>query len=167
MKDLEEYTIMKRHYLRDGEAVYYLNQKGRDLVGCEKEWKWSEHIEHHLMKNDLYLYFHQPDKWKLEERVTYRIGNGLQFKECIIIPDITFIKENKYYFIEVDHTQTMRENKKKIILYSDLSNAMEKQFKYKPKVIFYTTTEYRKKLLIKWCQECQLIFDVFTKEDVK
>jgi Replication-relaxation len=167
MKDLEEFTIMKRHYLRNGEAVYYLNQKGRELTGIEKEWRWSENIEHHLMKNDLYLFFDQPKKWKLEEKVTFRVGSGLQFKEYVLIPDITFVKDEKYHFIEVDYTQSMKENKKKINLYKELTLLMKKQFRYKPIVVFYTTTEHRKKMLKKWCEEKQLEYIILTKEDLR
>lgn len=167
MKGLEDYTIMRRHYLRNGEAVYYLNQKGRELTGFEKEWKWSENIEHHLMRNDLYLHFNQPQKWIIEEKITFRIGSGLQIKEFIIIPDITFVKDNKYHFIEIDHTQNMRENKKKIKLYKELANVMENQYKYKPTIIFYTTTEHRKKLLKKWCEENNLNNLILTKEDIR
>lgn len=167
MKDLEEYVIMKRHYERNGEAVYYLNQKGKDYVGCDKEFKWTEHIEHHLMRNDIYLYFGCPKDWIVEQKITFKVGTGLQYKEYIITPDATFTKDKQYHFIEVDRKQTMRENKKKIELYGMLKEVIHKNYGHMPKIIFYTSTHTRKHQLEKWCKEYSLNYTIYTKEDLK
>lgn len=171
MKDLGEYVLMKRHYERNGEAVYYLNQKGRELIGSEKEWKWSEHIEHHLMRNDMYLYCRQPSDWQVEQPVKFKVQErngrgGLSYKEKVLIPDATFTKDSIYHFVEVDRKQTMKENKKKVQLYQELMDIMITQFGHKPVVLFYTHTLTRKQQLLDWCQAVHLPCLVYTKEDL-
>lgn len=48
------------HHVYLDEYVYYLNKKGRELVGAEREFKKNSRIEHHLMRNDIYIFYHYP-----------------------------------------------------------------------------------------------------------
>ena len=170
MKELEEYVHMKRHYERNGEAVYYLNKKGLEFTGCEKEFKWTDHVEHYLMRNDLYLYFGQPSDWRTEERLTFKMpvknGARVSLKEYSLVPDAIFTRNNRYHFIEVDRKQTMKENKRKIAIYKELKEGMKKHYGYSPSLIFYTVTGARQKQLEAWCQEAGIPCKVFRKEDL-
>jgi hypothetical protein len=164
LNQMKEYLNIRKH---NGRNVYYLNNLGREIIGAETEIKWSLTVDHHLLRNDMYLYFKLPQDWKSEQKITFKYKNGLSYKESTIIPDATFTLHNIFHFLEVDRTQSMSENKKKINQYKLLSPAIEEQFKHKPFLVFYTTTESRKKLLEKLCSEVQLENIIISKEDLR
>ena len=162
--EMKEYLQVKTH---EGRNVYYLSAKGREVIGVEDEIKWSLQVDHHLLRNDMYLFYQCPDDWRTEEKVSFKYKNGLTYKETSLVPDATFTAYNTYYFLEVDRTQSMAENKKKIKQYALLSPAIEAQYQTKPVLVFYTTTESRKSVLEKFCKEVGLQHKVYSKEDLR
>lgn len=166
LKEMGEYV----HIKRVTENIYYLNQLGREVIGSEREVKWNNQIDHHLLRNDMYIYFGSPQDWKSEQPVTFKhpVKDGIKtlYKDMTIVPDATFSKDGVFYFLEVDRTQSMSENKKKIQQYKLLSPAIEQQFQSKPILVFYTTTIHRKEILTKECQEVVLNHLILTKEDL-
>jgi hypothetical protein len=162
LKEMNEYL----HIKRVSENIYYLNQLGREVIGSEKEIKWNNQIDHHLLRNDMYIYFECPKDWENELPITFKYQNGLNYKEVTIVPDATFTLNDVFHFLEVDRTQSMTENKKKISQYQLLSPAIEQQFKTKPVLVFYTTTDHRKKILEAACEKVGLKHMILTKEDL-
>ena len=86
------------------------------------------------MRNQVYIHFN-PTIWDTEKF----IYNGK------IRPDAIMNKDNQFYMVEVDHTQSLMANKKKIDLYKEFKAS--KQYKIFPVILFITTTEYRQKQL--------------------
>jgi hypothetical protein len=54
------------------EYAYYLNKKGREAVGPDKEFRKNSQIEHYLMRNDVYIFYHYPKDWQVECPVTWK-----------------------------------------------------------------------------------------------
>jgi len=154
------------HIKRVSENIYYLNQQGREVIGSDKEIKWNNQIDHHLLRNDMYIYFECPKDWENELPIIFKYQSGLSYKEATIVPDATFSLNDVFHFLEVDRTQSMTENKKKISQYQLLSPAIEQQFKTKPVLVFYTTTDHRKKILEASCEKVGLKHMILTKEDL-
>lgn len=150
-----------------GKNVYYLSSKGREIIGSEQEVKWSLQVDHSLMRNDMYIFYHAPNDWRCEERVDFMYQEGLTRIERFIVPDATFTVGGVYHFLEVDNTQSMLDNKKKIQVYSHLAPAIEKQFSQKPVLVFYTLTEFRKNKLLTLCQESEVSCKIYTKQDLR
>lgn len=163
LNQMKEYLHIKLH---EGRYIYYLNNVGREMIGSEKEVKWTLLAEHHLLRNDMYLHYDCPSDWRIEEKITFQYQNGLTYKEASIKPDATFTVNGRYHFLEVDRTQSMNENKKKIKQYQLLSPAIEQQFKHKPVLVFYTISEGRRKLLEGYCKELGIEYQIFVKGDL-
>lgn len=132
------------------------------MVGAESDIKWSLQVDHHLMRNDLYLYYFCPKDWRIEEPITFTVN----LKDKVLVPDATFTLEGKYYFAEVDRIQKMVENKEKIQAYSLLQSKMEIKFGHAPTLIFYTVSELRKQKLREYCKELGVNARIYTKEDL-
>ena len=161
--EMKEYFHIQNH---EGMNVYCLNKAGRDRIGSFMEMKWTLQAEHHLMRNDIYIYFKEPGDWRTEEETLFRYSVGQERKTMKIIPDATFTLNGVYHFLEVDRTQSMIENKKKIENYAKLSPVMEKQYHHKPVILFYTLTELRREKLKEICQLNQVNCQVYIKEDI-
>ncbi|KHF40694.1 hypothetical protein LQ50_07825 [Halalkalibacter okhensis] len=125
---------------RDKEKVYYLNAGGRERVECNKVRKKSVQVGHYLMRNQLYIHLGQPNDWKNEVKLGFE---GIGF----IIADSFYQKDNVFYAVEIDHTQKMLKNRSKI----DKYKAIIKHANFPIKIIWLTTTDYRKKQLEKLC----------------
>jgi len=166
LKEMNEYL----HIKRVSENIYYLNQLGREVIGSDKETKWNNQIDHHLLRNDMYIYFGCPDDWENEDSVTFKYkekqDNKIIWKTSKIIPDATFTKEGVHHFLEVDRTQSMTENKKKINQYKLLDWSIQEKYKTKPVLVFYTTTNHRKQILEDVCSKVGLDHMILTKEDL-
>jgi hypothetical protein len=143
---------------REIENVYYLNKTGRERIGSTTIRTRSPHIHHILMRNELYLFLGRPNYWQTE--IPVAVG------ELKIIPDVLFAK-NQYYFAEIDHTQKMIVNQHKIKKYLELkqTEAFQERYKHFPKLIWLTTTEYRKKQLQSLCKD--LDYTIYTMEDLR
>lgn len=159
--NMKHYFHIQNH---KGLNVYYLNKEGRDVIGWEGELKWTLQVEHHLMRNDLYIYFGCPEDWKVEKKITFSVIGS---KERYVVPDAHFMKDGVYYLLEVDRTQNMGDNKKKIELYSELNPIMLHHFGKPPLIIFYTLTDLRKQKLKSLLQEKKLIGEIYTREDLR
>ncbi len=163
LSNMGEYLHVKRHAERNNENVYYLNQKGRELIGSEKERKYKNDVEHYLLRNDMYIHYNFPNDFTIEREIAFKSG----LTQKIIRPDATFQKDNVYHFLEVDRTQSMIENKKKIALYAELSPLISTQFEHTPILIFYTIISSRKKVIEDLCIKSRLKIEVKTLEEIK
>ncbi|MFS1516100.1 replication-relaxation family protein [Bacillus sp. SCS-151] len=139
LKGMDDYLS----YFREGENVYYLNKVGREAVDCDKVRKRTLQTQHYIMRNYLYIAHGCPSSWQNEM--------SLEVKGVVkVIADALFVKDRRYYIIEVDHTQKMLENKSKVERYRKLIEAGV--FERKPVFRWITTTEYRRKKLTKLCE---------------
>lgn len=155
---MEEYV----HVIRDGENIYYLNANGRELVDCNKIRKSTGNIDHYIMRNYIYIMCHCPVSWKNEVRFK---SIGKTNKDTVVnVADAYFKHGDAYIVIEVDHTQKMKKNKIKIEKYKILKERGAFG-PMTPKFIWITTTEYRRKELLKLCEGLQV--QVLTITDFK
>lgn len=68
LKDMSKYL----NSFRVTENIYYLNKEGLDFLGLDKQpLNKNMQIEHHLMKNDMYIYFGLPDDWETERPIHF------------------------------------------------------------------------------------------------
>jgi hypothetical protein len=139
LKDMEEFL----NVVRLNENVYYLNSEGRERVGSQKVLKKTHQITHHLLRNSLYISYGCPTTWQNEVKIKI---DGKVF----LIADAMFDMAGMKNIIEVDHTQKMNENRNKIKKYKHLLKLGV--FQKEPKFIWVTTTEYRKKQILKACE---------------
>lgn len=142
-----------------GKNVYYLARKGADIIGVEDIPQWSLQIDHYLLRNDMYVYFQCPLDWGTEVKLELKPAIG---EPKILIADAVFSLNGRDHFLEVDRTQSMVENKKKIDYYAQVHHLLTNQ----PELIFYTTTPTRRETLTKLCKEKNLNFKIYTKEDL-
>ena len=145
--------------VRNGyQSIYYLNREGRIYVGCDKVRKKGGHIEHTVMRNDMWLYQGCPSDWKNE----MKIDN----KKTSVIADAMFNKNGCSHFLEVDHLQTMKENRTKVDRYKELMPNIALQLGHYPVLVWMTTTELRRKQLLEAC--CGLPnVKIYTLDDIK
>lgn len=150
----------------------YLNKKGRELIASEKEdIKVSSHTIHSLMRNEVYIYFKCPLDWINEypletdlkpSNTSGIIFNGLTLiNKKKVISDAVFTRNGYLYLIEVDNTQDMATNKKKIDSYREIMPNLETV----PILYFFTTTDNRKKKLKEWLKGMH--HEVYTFDEIK
>ncbi|WP_339179176.1 replication-relaxation family protein [Oceanobacillus sp. FSL W7-1293] len=132
--------------------IYYLSNKGKQIIGSNQGKLNKKEITHVLMRNDLYIKLGMPSDWKKEWPV--------KWGENKLIPDATFRKAGEYHFIEIDNQQTMATNIEKIKKYKELSYVIFQQYNHRPTVIWYAASELRKKKLEKLCVEYGLKFQI-------
>ncbi|WP_240371668.1 replication-relaxation family protein [Anoxybacteroides rupiense] len=153
LQQMSEYL----HHVRLSENIYYLNKKGRELVGAKKEFRKNGQLEHTLMRNDIYIFYHYQKTWKSECKTEWK-ENG---KEHRIISDARFTYHDQLYFLEVDLQQQMAKNKQKIEQYASLFRVIQRQQIGEPILLWYTVSQTRKEKLEKWCKEhgvqCEVI----------
>jgi len=157
LSDLSPY-LMK---IREGyQTIYYLSKEGKDYVGCEKIRKKGGHVQHTIMRNEFWVFYGFPPDWKSEIKVT----DG----KTAIVMDAMFIKMLQYHFLEVDHTQSMKENKLKIARYKELAKngLIAQKLGHFPTIVFLTTTELRRKQLKEACKGLPS-FKVYTIAEIK
>lgn len=110
--------------------IYHLAKKGRELVNVEKVRKPTLKVPHFLMRNEVYIHF-QPTQWRPEPTIMWGLHT--------IMPDAAFqTKDGRKYILEVDVTQSMAVNKKKIEVYREMRAKT---------VLYVTTSQYRQKTL--------------------
>jgi DNA-binding PadR family transcriptional regulator len=139
---------------RDGENVYYLNQEGRERVGATKVCKKTAQARHHIMRNSAFIAFGSPMSWKAEMKLEVP-------GEVRIIADALFLKDKRYHIVEVDHQQKMSANRAKVKKYRRLMELSV--FEQPPVFIWVTTTEFRRKQLLRICEGLDV--HVFTITD--
>ncbi|MFD1416789.1 replication-relaxation family protein [Oceanobacillus jeddahense] len=132
--------------------IYYLSNKGKQIIGSGQGKLNRKEITHVLMRNDLYIKLGMPSDWKKERPV--------KWGENKLIPDATFRKAGEYHFIEIDNQQTMATNIEKIKKYKDLSYIIFQQYNHRPTVIWSASSELRKKKLKDLCEQHGLKFQI-------
>ncbi|MBD7945285.1 replication-relaxation family protein [Psychrobacillus sp. Sa2BUA9] len=148
-------------HVRNGHHfIYYLNATGRAYVDCKKVRKKSGHVEHTIMRNEFWLFYGCPSDWRNEVKVSD--------SKATIICDSLFMKNFRYHFLEVDHTQPMSENRTKIARYIELyrNGLLAEKLKHFPTVIWLTTSELRRNQLIEACKELPSV-KVYTINEIK
>lgn len=159
---MKEWVHCKPSPERFNENVYYLNKEGSEMIGEPEERRWTQSVEHYLMRNDLYIHYKMPESFHVEPEI--QLATGLTQK--YFRPDAYFVQNNTHYFIEVDRTQKMLENKKKIEQYAELDPYLQNKYGAQAKVIFYTSSLIRKDKLTGWCQEHKVKCSVLTIDDL-
>ncbi|MBM7109698.1 hypothetical protein SAM19_03101 [Brevibacillus laterosporus] len=84
------------------EAVYYLSASGRKSIGSKKVRKKTLTAPHTLLSNEVYIWT-RPRLWKQEQAIKWE-GKAL-------VPDALYQKNEQYFFLEVDSTQSMTVNR--------------------------------------------------------
>lgn len=127
------------HSFRLDETVYYLNAAGRREIGSKRVRKRTFAVHHTLMRNEVYIAV-RPSFWRAEVSIKWP-GHE-------IVPDALY-RSDRLVFLEVDHTQPMTANAKKIEKYRALreTGLFQRQFGEFPVIQYVTTTEYRRKRL--------------------
>ncbi|MER2111146.1 MAG: replication-relaxation family protein [Solibacillus isronensis] len=154
LRNLSEYLKT----IRDGyQSIYYLSREGREYVDCEKIRKKGGHVQHVVMRNEIWLHFKCPKDWRNEVKISD--------EKTSVVADAVFTRNGFYHFLEVDNLQSMKENRAKINRYKQLLDSLVKQFGYFPTLVWLTTTEHRRKQLEIACNG--LNFKVFTFKDIQ
>ncbi|GAA0313912.1 hypothetical protein GCM10008967_00520 [Bacillus carboniphilus] len=167
IKEMESYLHKKSHPERYGENVYYLNPLGREVIGTSKERKWNaEIVEHYLMRNDFFIYLGCPQNFEIEREIVMKLKEGNTHREEIIRCDALYKKEEVMYFLEVDRTQSMSENKKKIERYKKASDIIKKKFSNSPVIVFYTGSKIRKINIEKNLEKTGLKYEIYSREEI-
>jgi len=143
--------------IREGyQTIFYLSKEGREYVDCEKIRKKGGHVQHIIMRNQFWLFYNCPLDWKNE----VKISNSKLF----IVADAMFSHNGFQCFLEIDHLQSMKENREKIKRYRELMQSIVLKLGYYPTLIWVTTTEYRRKQLEKACDGLKV--KIYTVEDI-
>ena len=132
--------------VRMEQKVYYLSNKGKERIGSNQGDLKRNHIEHTLMRNDLYIRLGMPSGWQKERPVTWGDDSKM-------VPDAMFNKGGVFHFVEIDNKQSMRNNIEKIKMYKELSEMIFKQYKHYPTLIWYTLSEVRRNKLKETCKK--------------
>lgn len=143
------------------ETIYYLSKAGKSYVDCEKIRKADGQIRHAVMRNNLWFFNDCPRDWKNETKVS----DGY----TTVVVDAMFTDGwDRKHFVEVDHKQSMNENKNKIKRYMELhaNGLLEEKFGHFPTVVWLTMTEHRRKQLKEECAGLPAVM-VFTTSDIK
>lgn len=125
---------------REGETVYYLSAKGRREIGSQKVRRRTQLVQHTLLRNEVYI-ARRPEIWKPEYSVKW---GGKE-----LIADAIYRKGGAYTFVEIDLTQSMAANERKVAAYRELQDTGKWQAKYGdfPTLLFVTTSDYRRNKL--------------------
>lgn len=152
MQELSDYVSS----FRDGENVYYLNKAGRERVNSKKVLKKTTQARHYLMRNSVYIAYGSPATWKNEMKLGFK-----EIKNATLVCDAMFSQGKALHIVEVDHTQKMIKNNTKVEKYRKLIEFG--LFEKPPNFIWITTTELRRKQLLKLCEGLDV--QVFTVKD--
>lgn len=152
LDNLEPYL---NHYRIGYNTVYYLNSEGREYVEAKRVLRKNQFVYHTIIRNDMYIFTGKPSYWRNE----IKVGDS---KETVIC-DALYKIGSTMKILEVDLTQKMAVNRKKIQSYADIS----KRVKDFPVVVWLTCTELRRKQLTKACSDVGLKCEIYTLEDIQ
>lgn len=134
------------------EKVIYLNKEGLELIGSEKEIKKSTQMAHSLLRNEVYIYFGCPYDWQNEYAIEANLRPPSNFEiHCLgvklnnkkkVVCDAVYKRNGYLHLVEIDNTQSMAENKRKIEAYREVLPQVKENV---PILYFFTTTEIRKR----------------------
>src|SRR5690625_4848732 len=114
-KDNKKLDTYLNHFY-EGQNIYYLNSKGREVVSSEKVRKKITNVDHYLMRNDLYIELGCPGTWKNEIKIISRSKKG----DVTVVSDAHFTNSNRHSIVEIDNTQKMNKNRVNIDNYRRL-----------------------------------------------
>ncbi|MFD2702765.1 replication-relaxation family protein [Paenibacillus shunpengii] len=146
---------------RDGESVYYLNARGRKEIGSEKpQLRRTQHVGHTIMRNDVIIAL-QPEIWRPEYTIKWD-NNAIQ-------ADALLRTKSAYTFLEVDRTQSMAQNQRKLDMYRALKDTGRWQAKNGPfpLLLFITVSVYRAERLREILSKSGMDAQVLTIEDLR
>ena len=135
------------------------------MIGSEREVKWSPFMEHHLLRNQVYIHYAHPKDWVIEKKTFFKPAVGST--EKYITPDARFTRNGVTHYLEVDRTQSMSQNKLKIEEYKEISPLIEISEGHKPVIVWFTARNSRVDKLKKWCKEAGLNCEVHSFEDLR
>lgn len=133
--------------------VYYLTNKGSDSIGRGNSRLKKSEITHCLMRNDLYIDLGMPKDWKKEAPI---IVNG----DVFLISDARYSAGGKYYFVEIDNKQSMRNNYDKIKKYAGFFDIFAEEYGYYPTLIWKTLSETRKEKIAETCEKLGINYEI-------
>lgn len=139
--------------IRTEQKVYFLSNRGKEIIGSSQGELNKKLITHTLMRNDLYIKLGMPERWHKEKPVMW--GDDK------IIPDATFKRKGEFYFVEIDNRQTMKTNEEKIKKYKDLSKVIFQQYNHTPTIIWYTLSKIRKEKLKEICEKSHVKYAIY------
>ena len=155
--------------------IIYLNKQGRELIGSANEVKKTPLIDHVLLTNEVYTSLDCPYDWKkevhfeLEEKkqtdIEIKVLGAIKMSnKKKVIADATFTRNGYLNIVEIDNTRKMLDNKKKIEMYAEL-------FRLKKdcvmKLLFFTTTNDRKRKFEGWLQDYKIRGEVVVFDDLE
>ena len=159
------------------EKVVYLNKKGRDLIGAEKEINGISQAKHYLLRNEVYLHFDSPIDWineytfevdEVAPRSVDIIVQGLKpSNKKKVVCDALFTRNGYTHIIEIDNTRDMIDNRKKVNSYAEILPLIRKDFKSAPILYFFTHTQDRKKKLSAWLKDRGIRHEVLMYDEMK
>lgn len=117
INNMSEYLHSFRHGL---EKMYYLSKDGRDRIGCTKQVKKTINAQHYHLRNQFYIYLNCPSTWKNEVKI--KAGRES------LIADAVYQSKQGHVFVEVDVTQPMAANARKIEKYKRLRELTGQDF---------------------------------------
>lgn len=138
--------------IRKEHKIYFLSNKGKNIIGSEKGELKKEWLQHTLMRNELYIKLGMPSDWKKEVPIT--------FNEDKIIPDAMYTRNNEYHFVEIDNKQSMRVNYEKLKRYGELSKMIFRQHNHHPTLIWYSLSDIRKEKLRIACEKNKVKYEI-------
>jgi hypothetical protein len=154
IREYLNYKALKEH-------VYYLNKRGAEMIGGQVTVTGNSPLQHIVMRNDIYIFYHYPHDWKAEAKTRWKEGG----KEYSIVSDARFTYHGQMYFLEVDIQQKMVENKRKVEKYAYLFRFIQRQRIGEPILLWYTVSEVKKRQLEAWCKEYGVPCEVMCKLD--
>ena len=155
LRNLSDYLTT----LREGyQTIYYLSKLGREYVDCEKIRKKGGHVTHIVIRNQFWLFCGSPVDWRNEVKLKV---NGKE----ILTTDASFTRNGFKCYLEVDNSQSMKENRSKIKRYLEVFDEFNTSFGYYPTLVWVTTTEHRRKQLETLCKGLKTL--VYTISDIK
>lgn len=150
LNDMSEYLHSFRHGL---ENVYYLSKEGRERIKSNVIRKKTPNVQHYLLRNQLWIYLKYPSTWKNEVRI--------KAKDISIVADAMFKRGKSNVFVEVDISQPMINNRKKIDKYRQIRDLTGHNFL----LVWVTELESRRAKLQEMMGD--LKGKVFTLNDIK
>ncbi|WP_339192030.1 replication-relaxation family protein [Paenibacillus sp. FSL E2-0230] len=125
---------------REGETVWYLSAKGRKEIGSQTQRRRTLHVQHVIIRNEVYIAY-RPEQWREEYTVKW---DGKS-----IVADALYGKPGGFTFLEVDVTQSMAQNERKIALYREIRDSGRWQAKNGafPEILYVTVSDFRRKRL--------------------
>lgn len=149
LNSMNEYLCSFRN---DLEKVYYLSKEGRERVKSEVIRKKTPNIQHFLLRNQLWIYLGCPSSWENEIKI--------ETDNLSIVCDAKYVSNNIPVFVEVDISQPMSVNKKKIDRYKKIQELTQEPFR----LIWVTELESRRPRLNALCMG--LKSRVFTLKEI-